>query len=387
MSIFKKEIEELKSNDMFRHIYDIEKKEGKYIFLDGKKYVNLSSNDYLGLSTNKFLVDEFISSCCSSSDFLFSSASARLLSGNSEVYKNLEQQLAKMFSKEAALLFNTGYQCNLGVVSAFAQKQDVIFCDKLNHASIIDGIKLSGANFYRYKHLNYEHLEELLKKYRADYKRALIISESVFSMDGDIADIKKLVELKEKYNAVLMIDEAHAFGIFGNNICGVSEETGVLRNVDIITATFGKSIASMGAFVVSNKNMIDYFINKSRSFIFSTALPPVNILWTSWLLSKKFNLLLEKKEKVRTLIKITLDYIKGKGIDCISQSQIIPIVTGDNRKALELALFLQEHGFFVLPIRPPSVAPKSSRIRLSLNAGVSVDDIREIVDLVSGELK
>ena len=349
--------------------------------------INLSSNDYLGLSTNKSLVDEFISSCCNSSDFLFSSASARLLSGNSEVYKCLEQQLAKMFSKEAALLFNTGYQCNLGVVSAFAQKQDVIFCDKLNHASIIDGIKLSGANFYRYKHLDYKHLEELLKKYRTNYRRALIISESIFSMDGDIADIKKLVELKEKYNAVLMIDEAHAFGIFGNSICGVSEEIGILSNVDIITATLGKSMASMGAFVVSDKNMIDYFINKSRSFIFSTALPPVNVLWTSWLLSKKFNLLLEKKEKIKTLIKVTLDYLKDKKINCVSQSQIIPIVTGDNKKALELALHLQEQGFFVLPIRPPSVAQKSSRIRLSLNADISVDEIEEIVDVISGELR
>lgn len=387
MDIFEKEIEELKTHDMFRHVYDIDKKEGKYIFLDGKRYLNLSSNDYLCLSADKSLVSEFVSTCSGSSEFLFSSASARLLSGSSEIYKTLERRLAGMFSKEAALLFNTGYQCNLGVVSAFAQKNDVIFCDKLNHASIIDGIKLSGADFYRYRHLDYEHLDELLEKHRADYRRALIVSESVFSMDGDIADIRKLVELKKKYDAVLMIDEAHAFGVFGDNLCGVSEEEGVLKEVDIISATLGKSMASMGAFVVADKSTVDYFVNKSRSFIFSTALPSVNILWTNWLLNDKFDLLLQKKERIRYIIKFALDYLKDRGIDSVSSSQIIPVVTGDNKRALELALFLQERGFFVLPIRPPSVAPKSSRIRLSLNADIGMEEIKEIIDLVSGELR
>ena len=183
-----------------------------------------------------------------------------------------------------------------------------------------------------------------------------------------------------------MIDEAHAFGVFGSNLCGVSDEEGVLKEVDIISATLGKSMASMGAFVVADRSVVDYFVNKSRSFIFSTALPPVNVLWTNWLLSKKFDLLLQKKGRIRSIIKFTLDYLKDKGLDCSSQSQIIPIVTGDNKRALELALFLQERGFFVLPIRPPSVAPKSSRIRLSLNADIGMEEIKEIIDLISGEL-
>ena len=275
MQNIENELKLLKENNMFRHISPIEQKEGEYAVINGKKLINFSSNDYLGLSTNKALVEEFCTQFLNSPEFCFSSASARLLSGTSQIYNKLETTVANLFHKDSALVFNTGYQCNLGVVSTLAGKGDVVFCDKLNHASIIDGMRLSEGTFYRYKHLDYENLEELLKKHRDKYNRAIIISESVFSMDGDVADIDKLIELKKKYNSLLMIDEAHAFGAIDDNCAGMSN----YRDVDLITATFGKALSSFGAFVVANKSIIEYLTNKARSFIFSTSIPPVNIMF------------------------------------------------------------------------------------------------------------
>ena len=262
MSFYEEEIKKLVEKDNFRQVHNIEEKYGKFLSIEGKELVNFSSNDYLNLSTDKNLINEFIEKYKGSNEFIFSSTSSRLLTGTSSSYKKLETNLAKLFNKEACLLFNTGYQCNLGIVSSLVNRDDVIFSDKLNHASIIDGMKLSGTDFYRYRHFDYENLEELLIKHRNNYKKAIIISESVFSMDGDIADIKKLVELKKKYNCLLMIDEAHAFGIFGDNLAGISDQENLLDEVDIITATLGKSLAGMGAFCISNQTIINYLNTK-----------------------------------------------------------------------------------------------------------------------------
>ena len=278
MSFYDDEIKKLVEKDSFRQVHNIEYKTGKYLSIDGRNLLNFSSNDYLNISTDRDLLNEFIEKYKNHEEFILSSTSSRLLTGTSTVYKKLENNLAKIFNKEACLIFNTGYQCNLGVVSSLVNRDDVIFSDKLNHASIIDGMRLSSTEFFRYKHFDYNNLEELLIKHRNEYKKAIIISESVFSMDGDIADIKKLIELKKKYNCLLMIDEAHAFGIYGKNLAGIADRDNLLNDVDIITATLGKSFASMGAFCVSNRTIIDYLINKANSFIFSTAIPPVNIM-------------------------------------------------------------------------------------------------------------
>ncbi|MDD3923019.1 MAG: pyridoxal phosphate-dependent aminotransferase family protein [Endomicrobiaceae bacterium] len=377
MNYYKQQIEDIKSNDCLRQIPKIEYKEDKYIVMNNKKYLNLSSNDYLGLSTNKSLVKEFLEANKDNNELLFSSASSRLLTGTSTVYSKLENNLAKLFKKEGCLLFNTGFQCNLGVISALVEKGDVIFSDKLNHASIIAGMKLSEADFYRYKHLDYDHLETLLKKYRSQYKQAIIISESVFSMDGDIADIKKLIELKNKYNCLIMIDEAHAFGIFGDNLCGICEEKNVLQDIDVLTATFGKSFASVGAFCVSNKTITDYLINKASSFIFSTALASVNVMWTNWLIENKFELLKSKKNKLNVLFNKVHKYLNDSG-----KSHIIPIILGDNKTTIQTTNLLQEAGYFVLPIRPPTVPPNTSRIRLSLTADITFEEVKNILDIV-----
>ncbi len=381
MNYYEQEIEKLKEKDNFRIIRDIEEKEGKYILQNGIKMLNLSSNDYLNLSTDKSLIKEFAEKYANDNEFIFSSTSSRLLTGTSRIYKRLENNLAKMFKKEACLLFNTGYQCNLGVVSTLVNRDDVIFSDKLNHASIIDGMRLSGTQFYRYRHCDYENLEELLKKHRSNYKKAIIISESVFSMDGDIADLKKLINLKKEYNCLLMADEAHAFGIFGENLSGVADRENILSEIDIITATLGKAFASMGAFCVSNNTIIDYLINKANSFIFSTAIPSVNIMWSNFLIEEKIQTVKEKSQKLNTLVKKAHQYLKDNG-----NSQIIPFIIGENEKTVKIAQELQSKGYYVLPVRPPTVPVNTSRLRLSLTADITFEEFKTVIDIAKGAL-
>lgn len=382
MCEFEKELDLLKQNDTFRQIPNIIEKKDVYVDIDGKELLNLSSNDYLNLSTKEDLAKEFLEKFSKTQPVQFSSASARLLSGTSCVYKELEKTLAKLFKKEASLIFNTGYQCNLGVISTLARRGDLILSDKLNHASIIDGMKLSDADFKRYKHLDYANLEKMLKQYRDSYKKVIIVSESVFSMDGDIADIKKLVELKQKYNCLLMIDEAHAFCSVDENCAGLSEGL----DVDIITATFGKALGSFGAFCVSNKTIINYLINKARSFIFSTSIPPINIAWTNWLLTEKLDYIKEQKNKLARLITATHKYLKSNDIETISNSQIIPVILGEDEVAEKTAEQLRALGYFVLPIRPPTVPPHTSRLRLSLTADLEFTDIKRLIDYIKNNL-
>ena len=377
MSFYEEEIKKLVEKDNFRQVHNIEEKYGKFLSIEGKELVNFSSNDYLNLSTDKNLINEFLEKYKKNNEFIFSSTSSRLLTGTSSSYKKLETNLAKLFKKEACLLFNTGYQCNLGVVSSLVNRDDVIFSDKLNHASIIDGMKLSGTDFYRYRHFDYENLEELLIKHRNNYKKAIIISESVFSMDGDIADIKKLVELKKKYNCLLMIDEAHAFGIFGDNLAGISDQENLLDEVDIITATLGKSLAGMGAFCISNQTIINYLINKANSFIFSTALPSINIMWSNFLIEEHFELLKEKAEKLKALINEAHKLLDDNGT-----TQIVPIIIGANDKTIKLAEQLQSKGFYILPVRPPTVPVNTSRLRLSLTADITINEFKTVIDTV-----
>lgn len=375
MERIKNELEVLKKNNQLRQIPDIDLKTDGKIVINGKEYLNFASNDYLGISTKTDLRSEFLSE----SKGLLSSASARLLSGSDINYKALELTLSQMFDKEATLLFNTGYQCNLGVISALISKGDVVFSDKLNHASIIDGMKLAEGDFFRFKHLDYEHLEKLLKDKRELYKRAIIVSESVFSMDGDISDIDKLIELKDKYNCLLMIDEAHAFCAFGNSLCCLSYG----KDVDIITATLGKAVGSFGAFCISNSEIISYLTNKARSFIFSTSIPPINIEWSNWLLTSKKEYLRERKSELDKITSEVHTLLDKYGIKTVSKSHIIPILIGSNKDTVRVSEKLRAEGFYIPAIRPPTVAPGTSRLRISLTADSKLTDFKRILDLIT----
>ena len=376
MQRIEEELDRLSKNNQLRIIPNILSKSDGMITVDGVEYVNFASNDYLGISTKVDLRQEFFSQYEFS--LQLSSASARLLTGSSPEYTNLEKTVANLFGKESCLIFNTGYQANLGVISALVDKGDVVFSDKLNHASIIDGMQLSRGDFYRYKHLDYDNLESLLKTKRGKYKRALIVSESVFSMDGDVADIDRLIELKNKYNCLLMIDEAHAFCAYGNNFSGITYG----KDVDIITATFGKAVGSFGAFCVSNSKIISYLVNKARSFIFSTSIPPINIAWSNWLLTKKQEYLKNQKNKLEKLVSSVHSLIQEKGLTTLSTTHIIPIVIGDNDKTMKVSENLRSQGYYIPAIRPPTIPVGTSRLRISLTADCKLSDFEKVLDIV-----
>ncbi len=361
-------IEQLKNLSHFRNIKDFEKKDEKYIYLNSKKLLNLSSNNYLGFADNKQITDEFLN--YAGDKYSFGSASARLLTGTLPVYKELEDLISEIFNKEKTLIFNSGYHANVGINSCITEKGDVIFSDKLNHASIIDGMQLSKSKFFRYPHNNIEALEKLLIRERKNFKNAVIVSESVFSMDGDIANLNKLIELKEKYNCMLILDEAHAFGVFGKTGIGVTETLGLTDKIDLIIGTFGKAIGSMGAFATGRKILIDYLTNKSRSFIFSTSLPPINIAFTKWIIENKLPYTFEKRMNM-------LDIGQKAG----SSSHIIPIIIGGNEETIETCDILFQNGYFTLPIRPPTVPEGTSRLRLSLTTEITEKEIFNAISL------
>lgn len=361
-------LDHLKANSHFRNIKNFDAKDEKYIFYNGQKLVNLSSNNYLGFADNKKITEEFLNEV--GDKYSFGSASARLLTGTLPVYKELEDLISQLFRKEKTLLFNSGYHANVGINSCIAGKGDVIFSDKLNHASIIDGMRLSESKFFRFPHKNMEALEKLLTRERKNFNNAIIVSESVFSMDGDIADIEKLVELKEKFNCILVLDEAHAFGVFGQNGLGVTEKLGIIDKVDLIIGTFGKAIGSMGAFATGSQTLVDYLTNKARSFIFSTALPPINIAFSKWIIENKLPQTLEKRQRMLSI-----------GQKAGSESHIIPVIIGGNKETVDTCEILFHNGFFTLPIRPPTVPEGTSRLRLSLTTDITEKELFDAISL------
>lgn len=380
---FEEKINLLKNKNQLRTLKDVEYKQDQFIKIENKNYLNLSSNDYLGIGSNIHFQNEFFNYLNENklNDApILTSSSSRLLTGNSKFYTELENLITNTYQKEKCLVFNSGYHINIGLLSSLADKGDVIFSDKLNHASIIDGLKLSNADFYRYNHLNYEHLESLLQKHRNNYRNAIIVTESVFSMDGDIANLQKLVELKEKYNCLLYVDEAHAVGVFGEKGLGICEEMNVIDKIDIITGTFGKALASIGAFCVVNEILYQYIINTARSLIFTTALPPLNLLWTKFVFEKIVKMKKER-EYLKNLSYTFKDKLKNLNLSTISQSQIIPIIIGDNEKTLNFAKIFQENDILLMAIRPPTVPEGTSRLRISLTSNITDINLSRIFDI------
>ncbi len=376
------EIEEfLKAREeagLLRKLTPVEKCKNSRIIIAGKEYIDFSSNDYLGLSMHPRLIEV---SKAIIDKFGTASSASRLMSGDLKIHHLLEERIAKFKNKESALVFNSGYQANLGIISSLYGRKDVIFSDRFSHASIIDGIILSRARHYRFQHNDVQHLELLLKKERNKFDKALIITETVFSMDGDKAPLKAIVDLKEKYNCEFMVDEAHATGIFGENGSGMAEEEGVSNRVDFIMGTFSKALAGFGAYLAASKKTTDYLINTCRSFIYSTALPPAIIA------CNLASLDLVKEETLRKvqLLESAEFFRKAlieKGFEVTGNSQIVPVIIKDTKKTIEFANILKNHGFWVLPIRPPTVPKGQARLRFSL----TFDHRKEILQNVINEI-
>lgn len=348
--------------------------------LNGRTLLNFSGNDYLGVAGDAGLRREFYAALSDAADpkWALSAASSRLLTGNAPEYDELETELAAIYGHgKTALCFNSGYHANIGILPALAGKNDLILSDKLNHASIIDALRLSEAEFKRYRHLDCDQLETMLKS--SGHKRKFIVSESIFSMDGDAADLKTLVELKERYGAILLVDEAHAVGVRGDRGGGMAVEQGLAGRIDVLIGTFGKAFGSTGAYAIVDPVLRQYLINFMRPLIFSTGLPPVAVAWTTFVLRKmpEFGPRREHLKKISALLRKIIraaDYATG------GDTQIVPLMVGDNRAAVELAARLRDRGILVFPIRPPTVPPGTARLRFSLNAGLTAEHIRQAGD-------
>ena len=340
---------------------------------------DLASNDYLGLAGNENLRNRFFS-FLEGTDASLASSASRLLSLHQRPYSDLEQYLGKLYNGRHALLFNSGYHANSGIIPAICNKDTLIVCDRLVHASIIDGIILSRAKFIRFKHNNLEDLQRIIESNRTRHEDILVITESVFSMDGDICDLPRLVELKKAYPEVrLYVDEAHGFGVFGKQGLGICEQYGLIDDIDVIIGTLGKAAASIGAFAITDYDVKELLVNTARSFIFSTMLPPFNCQWSQFAIKHIIGMEAERKHLLD--ISHTLnDFFLSAGFETDSRSQIVPLIVRSAEKATALSQELLNLGYIALPIRTPTVPAGTERIRFSLNSSLSNTTIDKLID-------
>ncbi len=375
-SSISEELQFLKDSHLFRKLRTLESIDSTHVLLNGKKVSLFCHNDYLGLSKHPDVAEAFSQGV---RDFGAGSGAARLITGNTTVFEKLEERLAQFKKKERALLFSTGYLANLGIISAFCEKEDVVIVDKLNHASIIDACKLSGATIRVYPHKDLDYLEKILKQ-SDRFRRKLIVTDSVFSMDGDLAPLPEIVKLKNRYGAYLMIDEAHGTGVFGKSGRGAAEYLNVEDEIDISMGTLSKAFGTHGGFVAGSSELIEFLINRSRSFIFSTALPPAVCA-----ASLKSLELIEQKPELRDRlwknIKSTVDNLKLSGT-----SPIIPVMIGDEQKAMNLSEKLLENSILIPAVRYPTVPKKSARLRLTVSAAHSQSDLETLISTLKKHL-
>jgi 8-amino-7-oxononanoate synthase len=378
----RQELDELKSLDRYRVLPDITARNENDIEVNGQLLLNLSSNDYLGLGDDKAMREGYWNQFRKTSHAMTSSSS-RLLTGNHPLYDQLEKTLATIYGRQSAMVFNSGYHANIGILPALCTRHDLVLSDRLNHASIIDGMKIAEAPYQRYRHRDYDHLEELLAGACDRYRQIFIVTESVFSMDGDLADLSQLVALKEKYGAFLIVDEAHGVGVFGERGLGLCETTGMVQHIDIITGTFGKALASTGAYAVMSSLVREYLLNTMRSFIFTTALPPVILGWSLLTLERQTSMTRQREALLQLASRLRRELL-GRGFDVPGESHIVPVITGGNDLAVALAARLRDAGFLCMPVRPPTVPERGARIRISLRSTLQWEDIARIPDIIGG---
>lgn len=379
---FSTQLDDLKQSGNLRQ-FTVNTQHEQFIQVHGQQLLNLASNDYLGLATDIKLREQFFDETPNSQRWM-SSSSSRLLTGNFPEYEQLEASLSQAFLGRAALLFNSGYHMNIGILPAIADSKTLILADKLVHASIIDGIRLSSAKYVRYRHNDLEHLRQLLHKYHDDeaYARIIVVTESIFSMDGDETDLAALAAIKRQFSKVMLyVDEAHAIGVRGEQGLGCAEQYGVMADVDFLAGTFGKALASVGGYVICHPVIREFLINRMRPLIFSTAQPPICMAWTTFILQKVLQLN-AKRRHLNSISESLQQAVLTKGFECPSSSHIVPVIIGDSVKTVAKANFMQDAGFYIVPVRPPTVPQHSSRLRISLTANIKNFDIDQLITLL-----
>ncbi len=414
----KQRLDALREQNLLRELRRIDSPQAPHIQIDGKPFLNFSSNDYLGLANDPLLKEAAIEAV---KKFGAGSGASRLICGSLAPHHELEETLAEFKKTEACLVFSTGYAAAVGTISALVGKNDIIIIDKLVHASIVDAAKLSGAKLRVFSHNDLEDLEKILKWavtkpvsgvwLAKERTRILIVTESVFSMDGDFAPIKEIVALKGKYGAWLMVDEAHATGIFGKDGRGFAESCGVSQQIEIQMGTLGKALGASGGYICGSRQMIDSLINRARSFIFSTAPVPAAAAAATAAIhflkskpgEKRRNLLWERVAQFRSKfgsgsmgsefrVHAVCEPPEGGTPNVETQisegSPIIPLIIGEENKALEIAAHLRTWGILIPAIRYPTVARGAARLRLTMTAAHASEDVEDLCDaLVKLELE
>ena len=351
------ELARIKKNNLHRKL-QYGKAQGAHIIIKGKKLINLSSNDYLGIPLTKIQTNQLQSS-------------SRLVSGNDESYKKLESKLAKHKSQQNSLIYPTGYMANLGSISAIASKGDLILSDELNHASIIESCKLSGAKISIYKH---NDMDDLAQKIKKQGKNKFVITEGVFSMDGDVSSLKEITEISQKTNAITIVDDAHGDFVIGKDGKGTPEHFNVAKKIDLYISSLSKGLGSFGGYVTSQNNVIDLCINKSKSFIYTSALPSFLVQHSIKRIESDRE---TQKKKLENNVEKLARGLRTIGYEIKSNTQIIPIILGNEKLAMDFGKFLSANGIFAQPIRYPTVPKNQARLRISVTAWLTNSDIEK----------
>ena len=366
------ELHKIREDNLYRELrYGVST--GSSIIIKNKRLVNLCSNDYLAIPVYDNKNNDYSNNDASLKQI---QSSSRLISGNDESFKKLERVLARHKSQQGSLIYPTGYMANLGVISAVIKKGDTVFSDQLNHASIIESCKLSNAKIQVYKH---NDVEDLNKKLRQCKGRKFVVTEGVFSMDGDIPPLKEIVEIAKDSDAITMVDDAHGDFVIGRDGRGTPDHLGVAKDIDIYTSSLSKGLGSFGGYVASQNNVIDYCINRSKSFIYTSALPSFLVKYTQAKIESK-----DRAGQRRKLKKNTTKITKGLteiGYEIRSNTQIIPIILRDEKRAMDFGDFLLAGGVFVQPIRYPTVPKNQARLRISVTAWLSDADIEKALEV------
>ena len=364
-----------KQQGLFRERQVIESAQGARVKINGEEFVNFCSNDYLGFANDLDLKDQMIKAIND-----YGSGSSQLLTGHSILHKQLEQKLASFLKRDAALVLPSGYQANLAIASTLIDSTTVVLQDKLNHASLVDAALLSKAKLVRYAHNNIEQLATLLEKYKQ--QSLIVMTDGVFSMDGDYALINEMAELCTKYKALLVIDDAHGIGVLGNTGAGLLEELDLdQKQVPLLVGTFGKSFGACGAFVSGPEQLIQHFIQKARTYIYTTALLPSIAATMSFAIDKIVNGS-ELRAQIRKLISLYIRLMTKNQIQTISQSHIQPFIVGEIKETIRLSDKLYEKKILASAIRPPTVPKGTARLRVSITAKHTKENIEDLVSVL-----
>ncbi len=372
--LYEKELQELRNKQMYRQMREVSSPAGRTLSVLGREILAFCSNNYLALANDPIIKE---AACKGLMHWGLGTGASRLISGNMSPHESLQNKISKLLGKDASLVLPSGYSVNTALINTLAGKDDIVIIDKLSHASIVDGARNCPATVRSYAHRDISRLKKILNN--SNHKRRFVITDSLFSMDGDIAPIKELVELKREYDIILMVDEAHAFGCMGPDGAGLSARMQLLPCIDIITGTLSKALGSAGGFVASSQNTIDYLVNKSRGFIFTTAMPVVNCIAAQ----KALEIIKDQPQRGRQLL-ANGNYLREKcsqmNLDIAgSQSHIVPIILGDAERTLKAASILWEEGIWVPAIRPPTVKAGSCRLRVSLMSDHTTEDIDRLL--------